>query len=94
VLFNFVSLPNLLKFFLLNYLGAMPRVPNALRVPNLQVLVLNYMGPMVRMAQEKEKGIKQALLLKGMSPVDFILYSSLLNIFIVTCTIGNYFSQI
>ena len=38
------------------------------------MLVLNYMGPMVRMAQEKEKGIKQALLLKGMSPV-YLYYS-------------------
>jgi len=38
-----------------------------------QVLVLNYMGPMIRMAQEKEKGIKHALLLKGMSPLAFWL---------------------
>jgi hypothetical protein len=35
----------------------------------IQVLMMNFMGPMIRMAQEKEKGIKNALLLKGMSPL-------------------------
>ena len=37
----------------------------------IQVLMMNFMGPMIRMAQEKEKGIKNALLLKGMSPVAY-----------------------
>jgi hypothetical protein len=54
----------------------------------VQVLVLNYIGPMIRMAQEKEKGIKRALLLKGMSPVAYWatwLISETTTIFISTC---------
>ncbi len=54
----------------------------------IQVLVLNYIGPMVRMAQEKEKGIKRALLLKGMSPGAYWatwLISESTTILISTC---------
>ena len=54
----------------------------------IQVLVFNYMGPMIRMAQEKEKGIKHALLLKGMSPLAFWLtwfISESITVFFSTC---------
>ena len=54
----------------------------------VQVLVLNYLGPMIRMAQEKEKGIKRALLLKGMSPGAYWatwLMSETATILVSTC---------
>ena len=95
---NFVSTPALtLSPTLTLYMQEFPTaerwdVLNALKyifsIQFIQVLVLNYVGPMIRMAQEKEKGIKHALLLKGMMPVAFWstwFISESITVFLSTC---------